>query len=357
MAGSFVTLWKFRDLPEALLAKGKLESCGLHPILLNDETIRMDWLYSNAIGGIALQVPPEEAEEALELLQEPVPESLDAESSGVSYLQPRCPKCGSLHITHEGLNKLATFGSWLAFGFPIRVKADKWTCEDCQNEWQTQPTTDEGAAQIAPEVMTRIFVATTNPGKVKDFAAMARLLDIDVVPFPQQPSMPEVLEDGETFEANAIKKAEAYSAHLPNELVIADDSGLEVPALGRAPGVHSARFAQSASNPKPSDSDNNYKLIHELSLLPNAERTARFVCVIAAARDGRVMQTFRGEVWGEILPTPIGRGGFGYDPLFFVPQANKTFAEMNVEEKAQYSHRGKAFKLFLDWLQAEISRR
>lgn len=357
MAGSFVTLWKFRDLPEALLAKGKLESCGLHPILLNDETIRMDWLYSNVVGGIALQVPPAEADEALALLQEPIPDSLDTDAEGVSYLQPRCPKCGSLDIEHEGLNKLVTFGSWLALGFPIRKSVNQWRCSACGNTWQSQPPDDTAPTSILPEVMTRIFVATTNAGKVKDFAAIARLLNIDVVPFPRQESMPEVVEDGDTFEANAIKKAEAYSAHLPNELVIADDSGLEVTTLDRAPGVHSARFAQSDSNPKPSDSDNNYKLLHELSRQPNADRAARFVCAIAAARDGQVLQTFRGEVWGEILPTPIGRGGFGYDPLFFVPPANKTFAEMSAEEKAQYSHRGKAFKKFLAWLQPEISRR
>src|SRR6185312_1962270 len=100
-------------------------------------------------------------------------------------------------------------------------------------------------------------------------------------------------------------KAEAYSSRLPNELVIADDSGLEVDALNGAPGVFSARFAQTDAGDKPTDADNNYKLLHELSLNPGAERTARFVCVIAAARDGQVLQTFRGEARGEILPTPI----------------------------------------------------
>jgi XTP/dITP diphosphohydrolase len=304
-----------------------------------------------------LQVPQEEADDALALLQEPIPESLDTDDDGVSYLQPRCPKCGSLDIEHEGLNKFVTFGSWLALGFPIRKSVNQWRCSICDHTWQSQPPADGESVTIAPEVMTRIFVATTNPGKVKDFAAIARQLNIDVVPFPKQDSMPEVVEDGDTFEANAIKKAEAYSAHLANELVIADDSGLEVTALNRAPGVHSARFAQADADPKPSDSDNNYKLLHELSRTPNADRAARFVCVIGAARDGKVLQTFRGEVWGEILSTPIGRKGFGYDPLFFVPPADKTFAEMNAEEKAQYSHRGKAFKLFLDWLQPEIGRR
>jgi XTP/dITP diphosphohydrolase len=309
------------------------------------------------IGGISLKVPPDQASDALELLQEPVPDALDVGAGEPAFLQPRCPNCGSLNVIHEGLNKLATFGTWLALSFPIRVKVDKWRCEDCGREWQTQPASETGGDQIQPEVMTRIFIATTNPGKIKDFAGMAGRLNIDVVPFPRQSSMPEVIEDGATFEQNAIKKAEAYSAHLPNEFVIADDSGLEVDALNGAPGVHSARFAQTDAVSRPSDAGNNYKLLHQLSLKPAAERTARFVCVIAAARDGRLLRTFRGEARGEILPTPIGKRGFGYDPLFFVPAPNKTFAEMNAEEKAQYSHRGHAFRAFLDWLRPEIRER
>lgn len=349
MATSLVTLWQFRDLPEALIAKGKLESAGIDCCLLNENLVRMDWLYSNAIGGISLQVRTEDAQEALSVLQEPIPESLSP--GDVAYVQPRCPKCGSLKVTHEGLNRLATFGSWLALGFPIRVTADLWRCDDCSHEWQSEKT-----EPLAAEVATKIYVATTNPGKLKDFAAAASLLKIDVVPFPHEHSTPEVVEDGMTFEENAVKKAEAYSALLPNELIIADDSGLEVDALGGAPGVHSARFAQADPSHKSSDSDNNYKLLHELSKKPGCEHRARFVCVIAAARDGRLIKTFRGEARGEILPTPIGHGGFGYDPLFYVPQANKTFAEMDAEEKAKYSHRGAAFREFLAWLQPEITR-
>jgi XTP/dITP diphosphohydrolase len=349
---SFVTLWKFRDLPEALLAKGKLESSGIDAMLADDELIRMDWLYSNAVGGISLRVPAEDAAEALAILQEPIPDSLDPGSQEPTYLQPRCPKCGSLNVTHEGLNRTLTFGTWLAFGFPIRVAADRWRCEDCGEEWSTQDAATEGA--VAPEVMTRIFVATTNPGKIKDFSGIANLLNVEVVPFPQDHFTAEVKEDGTTFEANAIKKAEAYSALLRNELVIADDSGLEVDALSGKPGVYSARFAATDRDPKPSDSANNYKLLHELSQQPGCTRIARFVCVIAAARDGQVIRTFRGEANGEILPTPIGHRGFGYDPLFFVAEAHKTFAEMGAEEKAKYSHRGAAFREFLAWLKPEI---
>ena len=350
---SFVTLWKFRDLPEALLAKGKLESCGIEVALADDELVRMDWLYSNAIGGISLKVPPEQAADALAILQEPIPEALDLGADQPAYMQPRCANCGSLRVTHEGLDRFATFGTWLALGFPIRLKADKWKCDECGVEWKTQ---DDVSTVVLPEVMTRVFVGTSNLGKLKDFAAVAKLSGIDVEEFPSDRTAPVVEEDGVTFEENAIKKAEAYSALLPNELVIADDSGLEVAALSGAPGVYSARFARTDSRPNPSDSDNNYKLLYELSLHPEAARTARFVCVIAAARDGQVLNTFRGEVVGEILPTPIGRRGFGYDPLFFVPFANKTFGEMSAEEKAEHSHRGQAFRVFLDWLKPEVSR-
>src|SRR4051812_28340254 len=112
---SFVTLWKFRDLPEALLAKGKLEASGIEVKLADDELVRMDWLYSNAIGGISLRVPSQQASDALELLQEPVPDALDVGAGEPAFLQPRCPNCGSLSIAHEGLNKLAPFGH----GWPL----------------------------------------------------------------------------------------------------------------------------------------------------------------------------------------------------------------------------------------------
>jgi XTP/dITP diphosphohydrolase len=200
--------------------------------------------------------------------------------------------------------------------------------------------------------MTRpcIFVATSSKGKLEDFAAAAALNGVEVVALPEFDKLPEVVEDGATFEANARKKAIAYSLHSPGALVIADDSGLEVDALNGAPGLRSARFAAVSEQAKASDSDNNDKLLYQLSLRPHRERTARFVCVIAAARDGEVLGTFRGEAHGEILQMPLGRKGFGYDPLFYSPNANKTFAEMTREEKAAHSHRGAAFKQFLEWM-------
>jgi XTP/dITP diphosphohydrolase len=198
--------------------------------------------------------------------------------------------------------------------------------------------------------MTRpcIFVATSSKGKLDDFAAAAALNGVEVVALPEFDKLPEVVEDAATFEANACKKAVAYSLHSPGALVIADDSGLEVDALNGAPGVRSARYAAPDDHSKASDSANNDKLLYELS--GNRERSARFVCVIAAARDGEVLATFRGDAQGEILQMPLGRKGFGYDPLFYSPAANKTFAEMTREEKAAHSHRGAAFKKFLDWM-------
>jgi len=196
--------------------------------------------------------------------------------------------------------------------------------------------------------MSRILIATSNAGKLRDFAGAAAAYGIDVAEIPNFVSLPKVVEDGKTFEANARKKAETYSRWVPGELVLADDSGLEVDALGGAPGVHSARYAAvqgEAGNAN--DKRNNARLLRELAEVPVGKRTARFVCWIAAAQDGKVQQLFRGEANGFILDEPRGSNGFGYDPLFFSPEAGKTFAELGAEEKAKYSHRGRAFSKFL----------
>jgi XTP/dITP diphosphohydrolase len=200
--------------------------------------------------------------------------------------------------------------------------------------------------------MARILIATSNPGKLRDFAGAAASHDIEVVPLPDFSSLPPVIEDGSTFEANARKKAEAYSFYAPGEIVLADDSGLEVDALAGAPGVHSARYAAEAPHLVQDNTDdeaNNARLIRELKNVPEDKRTGRFVCVIAAARDGKTLEVFRGEAQGVILTTPRGSNGFGYDPLFYFPSIQKTFAELSAEEKANYSHRGAAFRLFLEW--------
>ena len=200
--------------------------------------------------------------------------------------------------------------------------------------------------------MKRVLIATSNSGKLRDFTGAASQYGIEVASVPNFSSLPPVVEDGETFEANARKKAEAYSRHVPGEIVIADDSGIEVDALGGAPGVHSARYAADephAAETNCDDEANNAKLIREIELVPRDKRTGRFVCWIAVARDGKALAVFEGQAEGMILDTPRGSSGFGYDPLFYFPQIGKTFAEVSTEEKAKYSHRGETFRRFLEW--------
>jgi XTP/dITP diphosphohydrolase len=207
--------------------------------------------------------------------------------------------------------------------------------------------------------MNHILIATSNAGKLRDFAGAAASLEIEIKPIPNFASLPAVVEDGLTFEANARKKAEAYSREIPGEIVLADDSGLEVDALKGAPGVHSARYAADAPhlmNNNTDDEANNARLLRELKDVPAARRSGRFVCVIAAARDAQTLAIFRGEVEGMILNHARGTNGFGYDPLFYFPQIQKAFAELTPEEKAQYSHRGAAFRQFLAWYQGMKGR-
>lgn len=182
---------------------------------------------------------------------------------------------------------------------------------------------------------------------------------IAIAGLPNFSSLPTPVEDGNTFEANARKKAEEYSRYAADEIVVADDSGLEVDALNDEPGVHSARYAAPELHGKaPHEADvntddeaNNARVLRELKGVPPERRTGRFVCVLAAARDGRTLATFRGTAEGIILDSPRGSNGFGYDPLFYFPQIQKTFAELTAEEKSRYSHRGAAFRQFLEWCQ------
>jgi XTP/dITP diphosphohydrolase len=200
--------------------------------------------------------------------------------------------------------------------------------------------------------LKRILVATSNQGKLRDFAGAALAHGIEVAAIPDFATLPTVVEDGATFEANARKKAEQYSRCVPGEIVLADDSGLEVDALRGAPGVHSARYAADQPHLADANTDdeaNNARLVRELRGTPPEQRTGRFVCVIAAARDGKILGVFPGRAEGLILEQPRGKNGFGYDPLFYFPQIGKTFAELTAEEKAKYSHRGAAFRAFLEW--------
>lgn len=205
-------------------------------------------------------------------------------------------------------------------------------------------------------IMRRILIATSNPGKLRDFAGAALRHGIEIAAIPDFASLPPVVEDGLTFEANARKKAEAYSKYAPGQIVVADDSGLEIDALNDAPGVHSARYAApELQNKQPHEAEantddeaNNARVLRELRNVPFGRRTGRFVCVLAAARDGATLATFRGTAEGIILEAALGANGFGYDPLFYFPAIEKTFAELSAEEKSNYSHRGAAFRKLLE---------
>src|SRR5690349_3385697 len=162
--------------------------------------------------------------------------------------------------------------------------------------------------------MKKILIATSNAGKLRDFAGAAAVHGIEISGIPDFSSLPLVVEDGHTFEENARKKAEHYSRYVPGEIVLADDSGLEVDALAGAPGVHSARYAADAPHlveNNTEDEANNARLILELKKVSPERRTGRFVCVIAAARDGDTLAVFRGQAEGIILDSPRGSNGFG----------------------------------------------
>ncbi len=190
-----------------------------------------------------------------------------------------------------------------------------------------------------------LYLASGNPGKLREFSEGARLFGHRVEPVSNFRDLPPCPEDGQTFEENACKKALHYSS-LTQGAVFADDSGISVDALSGAPGVHSARFA----GPDATDRENNAKLLHELRAVTEERRKARYVCVIGLAERGRILTVVEDTAEGEILEQPRGHGGFGYDPLFFYPPLGKTFAELSPEEKFAVSHRGKAFHKLADFL-------
>jgi XTP/dITP diphosphohydrolase len=192
----------------------------------------------------------------------------------------------------------------------------------------------------------KIWCASGNAGKLREFRLAGQLLNVDVEPLPGLKFIIAPEETGATFEENACLKAAYYSRSAPGFL-FADDSGLAVDALRGEPGVYSARYAGEHAT----DEDNNRLVLERLGDNPN--RTARFVCVIALAKDGEIVKTFRGEVEGQMLHEARGPGGFGYDPLFFYPSFNGSFGEVDDEKKFSVSHRGNAVRAMLEYLAAQ----
>ena len=202
----------------------------------------------------------------------------------------------------------------------------------------------------------RLYVASGNPGKLRDFRTAAHAHALAIDPLPALATIPAPEETGATFDANARLKAVYYSRFAPGELVLADDSGLEVDALNGDPGVRSARYAADSGfidSPDACDNTdlwNNSLLLQRMTSIPPESRSARYRCVLAAARDGEVIHTASGSVEGRILLAPRGTGGFGYDPLFLIPELDQTMAEIDLETKHTLSHRGRAFRALLELL-------
>jgi XTP/dITP diphosphohydrolase len=196
-----------------------------------------------------------------------------------------------------------------------------------------------------------LYVASSNGGKLRDFAAGAAVFDVEIAVLPGLTEIPIPAEDGATFDANARLKAEAYSRARPGLLVMADDSGLEVDALDGAPGVRSARYADDAgfdlADTEDADRRNNLYLLDQLRRR-SRPWTARYRCVLTLARDGITLLAADGAVEGEIVPELRGMGGFGYDPLFWLPGLGKTMAEIDLETKQRLSHRGRALQALLE---------
>jgi len=200
--------------------------------------------------------------------------------------------------------------------------------------------------------MINIVIASKNRKKVDEIRDIFSSLGIDVVihTLDEFHDIGEIEEDGETFRENAIKKA-LHVRRATGMITIADDSGLEVEALGGAPGVRSARYSGQDAD----DRSNNEKLLEQLKDVPDDRRRARFVCCIALVM-GDVVETFQGYVYGRIGIVPKGEGGFGYDPLFYPEGHDRTFAEMTEDEKNAISHRAMALRLLAGYLEKNIDK-
>jgi len=194
-----------------------------------------------------------------------------------------------------------------------------------------------------------LLVATTNRGKAREIAAAFSSFPVRVLSLSEAGISLPCPEKGLTFEANAREKAEFYSRRS-GCLTLAEDSGLEIEALGGKPGIYSARF----SGPASTDARNVAKVLRLLAAFPRNRRRARFVCTMALARDGRVLEVVRGTVRGTIAPEPRGKNGFGYDPIFYYHPYRRTFAEVFPAEKNSVSHRGRALAAMIRRLRRHL---
>lgn len=192
------------------------------------------------------------------------------------------------------------------------------------------------------------MLATRNPDKGRELEALLKDLGIRIRTLAEFPGAPEVVEDGETCEANAIKKAETI-ARVTGLPAVADDTGLMVEALGGRPGVHAARYAGEGATYE----DNCRKLLHELAGVPSKRRGARFVTVAAIADPKGKVEVVQGALDGMITEAPAGSKGFGYDPVFFVPELGRTLAQLTPEEKNRISHRARAFEKVREFLRKQ----
>lgn len=193
----------------------------------------------------------------------------------------------------------------------------------------------------------RLLIATTNPNKIREITRLLAGAPVDLITLDAWPSRQVPEETGQTFEQNARAKAEYY-ARATGELTVAEDSGLEIDALGGRPGIESARYAGvDATYP-----EKFARLYEELRLSGDPNRTARFVCALALATPLRVLFETRGTIEGLVAAAPSGDGGFGYDPIFFYPPYGCTLGEATIDQKAVISHRGQAFRALRGFLEA-----
>jgi XTP/dITP diphosphohydrolase len=191
-------------------------------------------------------------------------------------------------------------------------------------------------------IMKDFLIATKNKGKLEEYIEILSELPINIISYKDVGDELEIEETGETFEENAMLKAKTAFKEFKCP-VIADDSGLAVDCLNGRPGVYSARYAGENST----SGEKNEKLLKELENVPDEKRTARFICAIAVVYDENTCFTVRGEVEGIIPDCPKGKNGFGYDPVFYIPELNKTMAQLSSKQKNRISHRGKALNKML----------